>query len=141
MKRLVFDLTKIPFLKRLIGISGLLVEVLNDHDLFTESNLVFELCMSSFVQVVISQNENHLKLISLSMQSYYQYIIALVLARLVLLPSESHNSVNFCLILTNYVSESTLRTCITNDNNCTDKYVLRTKIFDFKFVYFLGHPV
>ena len=40
MKRLVFDLTKIPFLKRLIGISRLIVEVLNDQNLFTESNLV-----------------------------------------------------------------------------------------------------
>ena len=39
MKRLVFDLTKIPFLKRLIGISRLIVEVLNDQNLFTESNL------------------------------------------------------------------------------------------------------
>ena len=39
MKRLVFDLTKIPFLKRLIGISGLISEVLNDQYLFTESNL------------------------------------------------------------------------------------------------------
>ena len=39
MKRLVFDLTKIPILKRLIGISRLIVEVLNDQNLFTESNL------------------------------------------------------------------------------------------------------
>ena len=39
VKRLVFDLTKIPFLKRLIGISRLTVEVLNDQNLFTESNL------------------------------------------------------------------------------------------------------
>ena len=39
VKRLVFDLTKIPFLKRLIGISLLIVEVLNDQNLFTESNL------------------------------------------------------------------------------------------------------
>ena len=39
MKRLVFDLTKIPFLKRLIGISRLIVEVLNDENVFTESNL------------------------------------------------------------------------------------------------------
>ena len=38
MKRLVFDLTKISFLKRLISISGLIVEVLNDQNLFTESN-------------------------------------------------------------------------------------------------------
>ena len=40
MKRLVFDLMKIPFLKRLIGISRLIIEVLNDHNLFAESNLV-----------------------------------------------------------------------------------------------------
>ena len=39
MKRSVFDLTKIPFIKRLIGISRLIVEVLNDQNLFTESNL------------------------------------------------------------------------------------------------------
>ena len=39
MKRLVFDLTKIPFLKRLIGISRLIVEVLNDQYLCTESKL------------------------------------------------------------------------------------------------------
>ena len=74
MKRLVFDLTKIPFLKRLISISRLIVDVLNDQNLFTESNLVnwFQV-MSRFVQVVISQNElklllgsgkmNHLKVL------------------------------------------------------------------------------
>ena len=39
MKRLVFDLTKIPFFKCLISISRLIVEVLNDQNLFTESNL------------------------------------------------------------------------------------------------------
>ena len=39
VKRLVLDLTKIPFLKRLIGISRLIVEVLNDQNLFTESTL------------------------------------------------------------------------------------------------------
>ena len=39
VKRLVFDLTKILFLKRLSGISRLIVEVLNDQSLFTESNL------------------------------------------------------------------------------------------------------
>ena len=39
MKRLVLDLTKIPFFKRLIGISLLIVEVLNDENLFTEINL------------------------------------------------------------------------------------------------------
>ena len=39
MEHLVFDLTKIPFLKRLIDISRLIVEVLTDLNLFTESNL------------------------------------------------------------------------------------------------------
>ena len=39
VKRLIFDFTKIPFHKRLIGISPLIVEVLNDQNLFTESNL------------------------------------------------------------------------------------------------------
>ena len=39
VKRLVLDLTKILFLKRLIGISRFIVEVLNDQKLFTESNL------------------------------------------------------------------------------------------------------
>ena len=40
----MFDLTKIPFLKRLIGISRAIVQVLNDQNLFTESNLVHWLC-------------------------------------------------------------------------------------------------
>ena len=48
VKRLVFGLTKIPFLKRLIGISRLIVEVLNDQNLFTESNLAN--WFSSYVQ-------------------------------------------------------------------------------------------
>ena len=48
MKRLVFDLTEIPFLKRLIRISCLIVEVLNDQNLFTESNLAN--WFSSYVQ-------------------------------------------------------------------------------------------
>ena len=39
VKHLVFDLTDIPFLKRLIRISHLIVEVLNDKNLFTEANL------------------------------------------------------------------------------------------------------
>ena len=54
VKRLVFDLTKIPFLKRLISIPRLIVEVLNDQNLFTESNLAnwFQV-MSSLVQVDI----------------------------------------------------------------------------------------
>ena len=48
VKRLVFDLTNIPFLKRLISIFRLIVEVLNDQNLFTESNLVD--WFSSYVQ-------------------------------------------------------------------------------------------
>ena len=48
MKRLVFDLTKIPFLKRLSGISCFIVEVINDQNLFTESNLAN--WFSSYVQ-------------------------------------------------------------------------------------------
>ena len=39
MKCSVFDLTKIPFHKRLISIPRLIVEVLNDQNHFTESNL------------------------------------------------------------------------------------------------------
>ena len=39
VKRLVFDLTKILFLKRLISISHLVFEFLDDQNLFTESNL------------------------------------------------------------------------------------------------------
>ena len=39
VKRSVFDLAKIPFLKCLIGIYRVIVEVLNDQNLFTESNL------------------------------------------------------------------------------------------------------
>ena len=35
----VFDLTKLPFPKRLFGISHLIVEAPNDQNLFTESNL------------------------------------------------------------------------------------------------------
>ena len=48
MKRLVFDLTKIPFFKRLIDISHLIFEVPNDHNLFTESNVAN--CFLSYVQ-------------------------------------------------------------------------------------------
>ena len=58
MKRLIFDLMKITSIKRLIGISRLIVEVLDDQKLFTESNLADWLSSyASFVQVVISQNE------------------------------------------------------------------------------------
>ena len=49
MKRLVFDLTKILFLKRLIGIFLLIAEVLSDQSLFTESNLAD--WFSSYVQL------------------------------------------------------------------------------------------
>ena len=49
MKRLVFGLTKIPFLKRLMGICRLIVEVLKDQNLFTESNLAN--WFSSYVQI------------------------------------------------------------------------------------------
>ena len=58
MKRLVFDLTKIPFLKRLIGIFHLIFEVLNDQNrLQNRFGLIGFRVMSSFVQVVICQNE------------------------------------------------------------------------------------
>ena len=58
MKLLVFDLTKIPLIKRLIGISGLIVEVLNDQNLLQNQSWLIGLrVMSSFVQVVISENE------------------------------------------------------------------------------------
>ena len=56
---MIIDLTKIPFLKRLIDISSLIVEVLNDQNLFTELNLA--IWFSSYVQFCsggrISQNE------------------------------------------------------------------------------------
>ena len=48
VKRLESDLTTIPFLKRLIGIPRLIVEVLDDQNLFTESNLAD--WFSSYVQ-------------------------------------------------------------------------------------------
>ena len=35
VKRLIFDLTRIPFRKRLIGIFRLIVKVVNDRNLFT----------------------------------------------------------------------------------------------------------
>ena len=47
-KRLVFDLTEIPFFKCLINIYRLIAKVLNDQNLFTESNLVN--WFSSYVQ-------------------------------------------------------------------------------------------
>ena len=58
MKCLVFDLTKIPFLKRLISISRLIVEILDDQNIFTESNLAdWFSSYVQFFQVVISENE------------------------------------------------------------------------------------
>ena len=50
MKHLVFELTKISFLKRLISISRLIVEVLNGQNLFTESNMATGNWFSSYVQ-------------------------------------------------------------------------------------------
>ena len=58
-----FDLTKIPFLKCLISIYRLIVEILNDQNLFTESNLGD--WISSYIQFYsggISQNELQLLL-------------------------------------------------------------------------------
>ena len=54
VKRLVFDLTKIPFLKRLISMPRLTVEVLIDQNLFTESNLAN--WFSSYVQFCSSSH-------------------------------------------------------------------------------------
>ena len=48
MKRLVFDLTKITFLKRLISMYYLVFEALSEQNLFTESNL--DDWFSSYVQ-------------------------------------------------------------------------------------------
>ena len=48
VKRVVFDLTKIPLLKCLISIYCLVAEVLNYQNLFTESNLAD--WFSSYVQ-------------------------------------------------------------------------------------------
>ena len=62
VKRLVFDLTKIPFLKRLISIPRLMVEVLNDQNLFTKSNLAN--WISSYVPFcsgLVEWKMNHLK--------------------------------------------------------------------------------
>ena len=77
MKCLVFDLTKIPFLKRLIEIPRLIVEVLNDQNLFTKSNLAN--WFSSYVQFCsgshfseraeasrYSEKMNHLKSLNLN---------------------------------------------------------------------------
>ena len=64
MKRLVFDLTKIPFLKRLISTCRLIVEVLNDQSLFTESNLANR--FSTYVQFCSGghfSDQNELKLL------------------------------------------------------------------------------
>ena len=49
MKRLVFDLTKISFLKCLISTYRLRVEVFNHQNLFTESSL--GIWFSSYVQL------------------------------------------------------------------------------------------
>ena len=63
MKRLVLNLMKIPFLKRLMGISHLIVEVLNDQNLFTELNLAN--WFSSYVQFcAVCHFSERLKLLS-----------------------------------------------------------------------------
>ena len=56
MKRLVYDLTKIPFLRCLISIYCLVVEVLNDENQNRIWAIGFRV-MSSFIKVVISQND------------------------------------------------------------------------------------
>ena len=59
-----------------------------------------------------------------------------------ILSSATHSSVYFCPILKDKVSKFKLRSCLINDTKVSDLSVLRTKICDFKFVYFLwGHPV
>ena len=58
VKRLVFDLMKTSFPRRLIGISRLIVEVLNNQNLLQNRIwLIGFRVLSSFVPVVISQNE------------------------------------------------------------------------------------
>ena len=54
VKRLVFDLPKIPFFKRLVNISRLIVQVLNNQNLFIESSLAN--WFSSYVQFCSSGN-------------------------------------------------------------------------------------
>ena len=64
VKRLVFDLTTIPFLKCLISILRLIVEVLNNQNLFTEWNLAN--WFSSYVQFCSGghfSDQNELKLL------------------------------------------------------------------------------
>ena len=53
MKHFVFAFTKIPFLKSLIHISRLIVEVLDDQNLFLQNRiwLIGFRVMSSFVQM------------------------------------------------------------------------------------------
>ena len=55
-------------------------------------------CTQSY-EIKFSSVKN--QLLSFSMQSYYQYFIALVSARSVIVSSEGQNLVNFCPILTN----------------------------------------
>ena len=58
VKRLVFDLTKMPFLERLISIPRLIVQF-STIRIFSQNRIwvIGFRVMSSFVQVVISQNE------------------------------------------------------------------------------------
>ena len=58
VKRLEFDLTKIPFLKCFISIYRLVVKTLNGQNLLRNRIWVIGFrVMSSFIQMVISQNE------------------------------------------------------------------------------------
>ena len=59
VKCLVFDLTEVPFLKCLISTYCLIGEVLNDQNVFIQNRIwvVGFRVVSSFIQVVISQNE------------------------------------------------------------------------------------
>ena len=62
VKRLVFDLRKIPFLKCLISIYRLIVEVLNVQNLFTELNLgnSFSSSCSCRTQATVEKDLAHL---------------------------------------------------------------------------------
>ena len=63
MIRSAFDLTKVSFIKRLISISHLIVEVLNDQNLFTESNLANQ--FSSYVKFCSSgHSQKEMKLLA-----------------------------------------------------------------------------
>ena len=52
--------------------------------------------------------------------------------------SATHSSVNFCPIFK--TRSQNLSFCLTNDTKVSDLLVLRTKIYDFKLMYFFGTP-